>query len=79
MDTPNLLFCEFRGRLDHSLELENLPSLVDLELQIEANLGSSVDEYRHRISGFLEPAIRVKFLALNIDTIFVSFLPSFFN
>ncbi|XP_075636941.1 uncharacterized protein LOC142609229 [Castanea sativa] len=35
METPNLLFCEFRGRLDPSLELENLPSLVDLELQIE--------------------------------------------
>jgi len=57
MDTRNLLFCEFRGRLDHSLELENVPSLVDLELQIEANPGSSLDEYRHRISGFLEPAV----------------------
>ena len=79
MDTRNLLFCEFRGCLDHSLELENLPSLVDLELQIEANPGSNLDEYRHRIFGFLEPAVRVKFLALNIDTIFVSFLPSIFN
>lgn len=79
MDTPNLLFCEFRGRLDHSLELENFPSLVDLELQIEANPGSSEDEYRDRISGFLEPAVRVKFLSLNIDTIFESFLHSIFN